>query len=93
MNMKIICKRCKYTWDTKSDHILVSCPSCGVKNKIREISVVAEATKKVEDLDEAEQAFIENYGEDQNPILLQKAVDQFGNEKVKELLHRFDKKK
>ena len=45
--VKVICKRegCKYEWKTKSDHILVSCPSCGIKNKIREI-IVAEATSE-----------------------------------------------
>lgn len=38
------CNRCGHEWQTKSTHVFVSCPSCYKKVKIREISVVAEAT-------------------------------------------------
>jgi predicted nucleic acid-binding Zn-ribbon protein len=31
------CKKCGYSWETNSKMILVSCPSCGSKVKIREI--------------------------------------------------------
>jgi len=34
--MKIKCKKCEYEWETKSQLILVSCPSCGTKNKTNE---------------------------------------------------------
>ena len=29
--MEIKCHKCGLKWDTKSDYILVSCPSCGAK--------------------------------------------------------------
>ena len=35
--LKVKCSKCKYEWETKSLMILVSCPSCGSKNKIRGI--------------------------------------------------------
>jgi len=35
--MKAKCQKCKYEWETNSEMILVSCPSCGSKVKIREI--------------------------------------------------------
>jgi len=28
------CKKCGYEWETKSNLLLVSCPSCGDKNKV-----------------------------------------------------------
>ncbi len=31
------CKKCKYKWITKSELIMISCPSCGAKNKITDI--------------------------------------------------------
>lgn len=31
--MIIKCKRCGYKWNTKSKLYMVSCPSCGTKNK------------------------------------------------------------
>lgn len=31
--VKIKCKKCQYEWETNSKLILVSCPSCGTKNK------------------------------------------------------------
>ncbi len=31
------CEKCGYGWETKSDMVFVSCPSCGNKVKIREI--------------------------------------------------------
>jgi len=37
MKKEMKCKFCKYEWETKSKMILVSCPSCGNKNKIREL--------------------------------------------------------
>ena len=42
--MEIKCKRkkCEYVWVTKSTHFLVSCPSCGIKNKIKEFKEVVE---------------------------------------------------
>jgi len=35
--MKTKCTKCQYEWETNSQMILVSCPSCGNKVKIREI--------------------------------------------------------
>lgn len=37
--MKVKCPnpKCKYEWDTRSPMILVSCPSCGTKVKLREV--------------------------------------------------------
>jgi len=35
--VKAKCTKCKYEWDSNSPMILVSCPSCGQKVKIREI--------------------------------------------------------
>lgn len=37
--MKAKCenKKCLYEWETKSQMIMVSCPSCGNKVKIKEI--------------------------------------------------------
>ncbi len=46
-----------------------------------------------DELDEEEIDFVEKYKSNPSPILIQKAVDQFGKEKVKELIHRFVKKK
>lgn len=31
--MKIKCKKCFYEWETTSKLWMVSCPSCGTKNK------------------------------------------------------------
>jgi len=31
------CQKCGYEWETNSEMIKVSCPSCGNKVKIREI--------------------------------------------------------
>ncbi len=31
------CKKCGYEWETSSTMVMVSCPSCGNKVKIREI--------------------------------------------------------
>ncbi len=35
--IKAKCQKCSYEWDTNSKLIMVSCPSCGTKVKIREI--------------------------------------------------------
>ena len=32
--VKLICKRCKYTWETKSKRWFVTCPSCQVKVRV-----------------------------------------------------------
>lgn len=32
--MEIKCKKCGYEWDTKTQLIMISCPSCGMKNKV-----------------------------------------------------------
>ena len=37
--MKVKCPKCGYTWDTKSTHVFVSCPSCYAKIKILECKV------------------------------------------------------
>ena len=37
--MEITCKKCGYSWETKSKMILISCPSCATKN--RNLSVPA----------------------------------------------------
>ena len=37
ISMKAKCTKCNYEWDTKSEMIFVSCPSCNNKVKIREI--------------------------------------------------------
>ena len=61
MITQVKCKRCKYKWQTKSDHILVSCPSCGIKNKIREIPKEVEGeTSSAEKLDESKKEVVEN---------------------------------
>ena len=31
------CKKCGYGWETNSKMVMVSCPSCGNKVKVREI--------------------------------------------------------
>ena len=36
--MKAKCQKCNYEWDTESQMIMVSCPSCGIKVKIRELN-------------------------------------------------------
>lgn len=33
--MKVKCSKCEYVWDTNSEKIYVSCPSCMQKVKIR----------------------------------------------------------
>ncbi len=35
--VKAKCTKCNYEWETKSEMIFVSCPSCNNKVKIREI--------------------------------------------------------
>lgn len=35
--MKVKCPNCSYAWETKSEHIFVSCPSCLRKVQIKEI--------------------------------------------------------
>lgn len=35
--MEVICPKCKHIWETKSEMIWVTCPSCQIKTKIREI--------------------------------------------------------
>ena len=48
----------------------------------------------IDDLDEAERDFIEKYKEtDGDHLVLQKAVDQFGADRVKFLISKFIKKK
>ncbi len=32
-NNNLTCKKCKHSWTTKSKYNMVSCPSCGTKNK------------------------------------------------------------
>lgn len=34
--MYVRCEECGYEWDTRSQMVRVSCPSCGAKVKIRE---------------------------------------------------------
>ncbi len=35
--LKVKCQKCKYEWETNSELIKVSCPSCGSKVKVREV--------------------------------------------------------
>lgn len=35
--MKAKCKNCGYEWETESNHVYVTCPSCMKKVKIREV--------------------------------------------------------
>ena len=35
--IKATCENCKYSWETSSEMVKVSCPSCGAKVKIRKI--------------------------------------------------------
>ena len=35
--MKAKCRKCYYKWNTESPMVLVSCPSCGSKVRIRDI--------------------------------------------------------
>jgi DNA-directed RNA polymerase subunit RPC12/RpoP len=37
--IKIICLKCKYEWESKSDLLFVTCPSCLNKVKINEKGV------------------------------------------------------
>lgn len=37
--MKLICKKCKHTWETKTKLRMVTCPSCQLKVKIKEQEV------------------------------------------------------
>lgn len=36
--MKAECLKCNYEWTTRSPMVLVSCPNCGNKVKVRKIS-------------------------------------------------------
>lgn len=38
----IKCHKCGYEWDSKSNMVYVSCPSCMAKVKIREIDIEQE---------------------------------------------------
>ena len=40
--MKIKCKKCKYGWITKSKMLLVSCPCCGNKVRVKKQKVEEE---------------------------------------------------
>jgi len=55
--------------------------------KVKE-EVAGEAPGVDLDIDEAEKEFMEKYKEDNDVLLFNKAVDQFGAERVKELLHK-----
>lgn len=35
--IKATCQKCGYSWESKSKMVTVSCSSCGVKVKLREI--------------------------------------------------------
>ena len=48
--MIIECKFCKYTWNCKSKHIFVTCPSCYHKTKV-----------VPKPLEESQQKFVEAY--------------------------------
>jgi Zn finger protein HypA/HybF involved in hydrogenase expression len=39
---KVKCKFCQYEWDTKSNHVFVSCPSCMHKINITQSVVEKE---------------------------------------------------
>jgi len=36
---KILCQHCGYKWETKSEMMFVSCPSCLQKNKVKKKEV------------------------------------------------------
>jgi len=35
--MKVKCPNCKYEWETKSKLIFVTCPSCQLKVKVKDL--------------------------------------------------------
>ena len=37
--MKAKCNKCNYEWNTKSEMIFVSCPSCNNKVKIKDLPI------------------------------------------------------
>jgi len=41
--MKAKCPKCSYEWETNSEMIKVSCPSCGNKVQIRELKMSKKA--------------------------------------------------
>jgi len=40
--LKINCSHCNYNWDTKSEKLLVTCPSCLRKTEVRKREVLKE---------------------------------------------------
>ncbi|MEK6882649.1 MAG: hypothetical protein AABY22_23710 [Nanoarchaeota archaeon] len=44
--MEAKCQKCNYQWETESPMVMVSCPSCGNKVKIREIEEINEQVAK-----------------------------------------------
>ncbi len=44
--MKAKCQKCNYKWNSNSKLILVSCPSCGNKVKIRDVRDTKEVKEK-----------------------------------------------
>ena len=39
------CKACSYSWNTKTKLIMISCPSCGTKNKVYHL-IVPQKTRR-----------------------------------------------
>ena len=60
---KAKCQKCKYTWESRSKLMNVSCPSCGIKVKIRGFS--SSAKEIIKEADEmASEADRMSMGED-----------------------------
>ena len=49
--MEIKCKRCGYSWNTKSSLYKISCPNCGDKNKNPEIDTSVFKTRREQEMD------------------------------------------
>lgn len=91
----IHCDKCGHAWYTTTKMYYVSCPSCykkiQVSNFVPKKEVVEEevaGASPANDIDKAEKEFMKEYKENNDILLFNKAVDQFGKDRVKELLHK-----
>ena len=92
------CIKCKYDWNYKGKLYWATCPRCRLLTKIESsvevvgVSPTRESEEVLDDLDEAESEFVNKYKETKgNAIVLQKGVDQFGEDRVKVLLKTIKK--
>ena len=80
-----ICTKCKYEWKYKGKLYWATCPRC--RKLVRVVEEVA-GEALANNIDEAEKQFMKEYKETNDILLFNRAVDQFGQDRVKELLHK-----